>query len=275
MNPTLISKLEWDVKTAAVRTPEYELPERTALLRSDDNSLLSIVSSKYNIVSNKSFMNLNEMIANSGRFELCGYHEFCNGKKVMAFHREIVLQEFAGHELESHLVVGNSHDGTRQLYVGVANMIVRCENQFYSTAGILNLRHALQIIPDERLVADLVRSYDQGNFSINKTLERFKIIPVTNDNISSLISEIFSQMKYDSTLENKTSINDRPIARKMMTSIDREMSALGKNLYGLFNGITHYTTHNSGSYNKSIYGVNGASARINQIAFNFCKKHLN
>jgi hypothetical protein len=57
-------------------------------------------------------------------------------------------------------------------------------------------------------------------------------------------------------------------------SIDKECLALGDNLFGLFNGVTHYTTHIKKAKETTFGNALGTLARINQDAFQFCESQL-
>jgi hypothetical protein len=57
-------------------------------------------------------------------------------------------------------------------------------------------------------------------------------------------------------------------------SIDKETLALGDNLFGLLNGITHYTTHVKKVKETTFGNALGTLSRINQDAFQFCESQL-
>jgi hypothetical protein len=50
--------------------------------------------------------------------------------------------------------------------------------------------------------------------------------------------------------------------------------ALGDNLFGLLNGITHYTTHVKKVKETTFGNALGTLSRINQDAFQFCESQL-
>jgi hypothetical protein len=64
------------------------------------------------------------------------------------------------------------------------------------------------------------------------------------------------------------------IVNDLWKSIDKETLALGDNLFGLFNGITHYATHIRQSKETTFGNALGSLARINNEAFAFCESYL-
>lgn len=54
-------------------------------------------------------------------------------------------------------------------------------------------------------------------------------------------------------------------------SIQKECSALGDNALGLFQGITHYTTHIKNSKSKVFGNPFGSLNELNQTAYAFCE----
>jgi len=53
-------------------------------------------------------------------------------------------------------------------------------------------------------------------------------------------------------------------------SIDRECGDIGDNLLGLFQGVTHYTTHVMAQKERVFGNIIGRSHEINKKAFEFC-----
>jgi hypothetical protein len=59
---------------------------------------------------------------------------------------------------------------------------------------------------------------------------------------------------------------------EMKESIQSEMKDLGKNAWGLFNGVTYYTSHRMRRGNAGFGNTNGTAQQLNARAWEYCKK---
>ena len=83
---------------------------------------------------------------------------------------------------------------------------------------------------------------------------------ISNRDISKLVRLIIGQAERDIFSGQEM---------KLRASIDREIDYFGKNAWGLFNGITHYTSNVINNGNNSFGNVSGESQRINKIAMDY------
>ena len=64
------------------------------------------------------------------------------------------------------------------------------------------------------------------------------------------------------------------IVNDLWKSVDKECLALGDNLFGLFNGVTHYTTHVRQAKETTFGNAFGTLSRINNEAYQFCESYV-
>jgi hypothetical protein len=61
----------------------------------------------------------------------------------------------------------------------------------------------------------------------------------------------------------------------ILASVRTEMAELGNNAWGLFNGVTHYTTHVMSSRGSDeMSTMFGAKAKVNQTGYDYCLELL-
>lgn len=84
--------------------------------------------------------------------------------------------------------------------------------------------------------------------------------------------ERLTRMNDEEKLGNELSTRKTNIISSINYSIDRECADLGNNAFGLFNGITHYTTHIKNSKNNAFGNLFGSLNELNQTAFKFCNE---
>jgi hypothetical protein len=96
-----------------------------------------------------------------------------------------------------------------------------------------------------------------------------------DDSIKDALVERLTRMNDEEKLGNEVSTRKRNIITNLNSSIDRECADLGDNAFGLFNGITHYTTHIKNLKNAIFGNPFGSANELNQTAFKFCTELIN
>lgn len=142
----------------------------------------------------------------------------------------------------------NSHDGTTSLKWGAVNYTVCCRNTFARASKELqkSARHTASM----REKVELSIMEINGIKKIEQTIfDQFKVlsnIPATRADIAKIIFDI---TEVDTTKTNeqlkieKVTTNAINKALKVANSIADQMEEKGESLWGLFSGVTHYTSH--------------------------------
>ena len=104
-------------------------------------------------------------------------------------------------------------------------------------------------------------------------MEQLSLVPLTNDMVKELVNKLLQTEQNafaKSEVVNRYPMNDQMTNKERMfrESIVKETAALGNNLWGLFNGVTHYATHHINS--NSFLNSNGASLEFNQKGLDIC-----
>ena len=100
---------------------------------------------------------------------------------------------------------------------------------------------------------------EQKKETLNK-FHRMRRVKITNYDVSRLVRLIIGGKEMD--LPSKAEMNLR-------ASIERELAYFGNTAWGLFNGITHYTSNVVNNGNNTFGNVSGKSSRINKITMDF------
>ena len=110
----LNQKLNWEVELKEIIIPGQNQPNRFALTRTDDNSLIDIKSNRYHPVYNRDLETIKDRILDTQGFDFKGYQEFSGGKRILSFfeNKRTDLQ-LCGQEVRDYLIIGNSHDSSR------------------------------------------------------------------------------------------------------------------------------------------------------------------
>ncbi len=271
MKTTLLPSLNWDIKIQPLRTMTGITTPRKVLMRNDNDHMLGFLSRRYVPLSNSRFMKLCRLIEKTGNFRIEGYSTFRKGKVVMGFLRNHDHGlNINGFGLNEYLVLGNTHDGSRSIFVGSSQSLVRCENQFTSTNPIFEKKHLGEIPIDRRFAETLKNEYDSEREGIYQIMEALRDKPVNDDIIRKLVKYLVRTDRSISAHEFNSDFKLVHPADLLRKSISKEVAELGSNAFGLFNGVTWYTSHELPRNINNFGNVHGMANTINQKALQFC-----
>jgi hypothetical protein len=270
-NP-LCSTLNWDVLTETLSSNSLQPTGKIALIRSDNRMLLGIHGRNYRCITNKELMQLCCHLEETGVFRNIQFQQFRKGKAILAY------LEFTGLESKEapanvsediaaryHLILGTSFDGSRPFYAGVSQTLIRCENQFYATKKLFREKHSNALPDMQQLSYTLLSSFYTYKNELIEDMQHFKQVPVNDTLIKKIIHDLLHL--------NPAVPPDRLAiyAAYLLQSIDREIKALGPNAFGLFNGITWFTSHHLRP-NDPFSNTQGLDLAMNNYAWNTLKQ---
>jgi hypothetical protein len=264
----------WEVIENPVFINGVQHPKKKALMRSDTGAILSINSNRYRVFSNQKFERLIDRLVNLSGFEFMGYEEFQHGKRVLGFLKNTRPNlKICGQAVKDYLVIGNSHDGSSKIFIGTSNFIFRCENQFTEKIRTYELTHIHELDFSDQDLTRLLDVYEHSRRNYYRSMEQLSLVPLTNDMVKELVNKLLQTEQpafAKSEVVNRYPMNDQMTNKERMfrESIVKETAALGNNLWGLFNGVTHYATHHINS--NSFLNSNGASLEFNQKGLDIC-----
>lgn len=263
LSPTL----DWEVTEASVYDNEgNEIPGWKSLKRSDGDQYLNICKGSYTPTPNQVIVESAEQLAEKTGFEVAGYDTYQNGRKVLAFLQNPNQNEVAGQKLNDYLLIGNSHDYTSGFWIGNTSVMVRCTNQFTQRNQQFSVSHTSN---SQERIDKLLSSFEkylQQNEVIYTEFEQFVNAPINLETIDEAIAEVA-----DIILEETVSTRKKNLHAQITASIHRECFDLGRNVWGLFNGFTHYTTHVKKAKEKTFGNAIGGMADLNDRAYRYCQ----
>jgi hypothetical protein len=241
-----------------------------ALKRSDTLETLSLFRDTYTETKNRTFEEHARQLADASGYELEGFAEFRGGTKVLAYLKatDDLVAQYLGLKSENYLVFGNSHDGTTPLFVGSVNILLRCYNQWGRVMQGLKIRHTKNHNYKVDMFIDLVRGFRTEKEQEAIIFQKMSEIKIDRGILDALANRL---LNID---ETKVAEGDILSVRKgntkvaFMDSLNKETADLGMNLWGAFNGITHYTTHTKSS--TDTYGnLLGGNMKFNSDGLSF------
>ena len=272
MKKNLLPKLDWDIQTESVYLKHGVDSGKKVIYRSDNHKMLSMVGKQYTPISNEQLMAFIEALTRSGEFDFKGFDELNDGKIILAFLKNTnPYLKINGCENEEYMFIGNSFDGTKSFHIGTASTLIRCENQFSSTLKVFTKKHTSYINLNETIANEIIQDYKIKKSTIYEAFDGMENIRVDEPVIDRLIKEIYDTLSKDSAPAKEKDWTKSPSMHSLKKAIYHEMEDLGNNAFGLFNGVTFYTTHKMRSTDVLTSQINGTAYQINQKAFRFCK----
>lgn len=242
--------LRWEVSKQELLLPNGSGTGFYGIVREDNSKVFATCKDGYVPFQNSELAELLIRISEKTGYSIHSGGMFNGGGKVylqLNTGNEITNLGKNGTSVKGFVTGINGHDGTTALKWGAVNFTICCRNTFASAGRELqqSAKHT-QSIRDkvEASVRQVVGIADQEK-SIFDQFIRLSQIPVTKDNIAKIVRQVTD---VDITLTNsqasqKYSTYAVNRSGELLDSIASEMQAKGDTLWGLFSGVTHYTSH--------------------------------
>jgi acetolactate synthase small subunit len=260
--------LGWDVQTSEITTNGIIIPGYKAITRSDDGSVLHVAKSSYTPTPNARLMDVVAKIQETTGMPFQGVGEVKGGKKIIAFLQANEGQDLLGFKMKNYMSVGNSHDGTSGFFIGTTNVMARCENQFSQINQKMKVFHTKNHDVKIEEIIHYLNAYKAEQDALYKKMEDYSKVKISADIKEALVKNLLRQERPDVKVVGKQKKEDM---LEFLASIERECNDLGHNVFGLFQGVTHYTTHVRKAKDEKIFGnILGTMADMNRKALEFC-----
>lgn len=260
------AELNWTVRTAPIQTFDgIEIKGFNAIIRNDNNVPLSINSDTYQPYQNTDLFELLERVSDETDMVLHSGGFFGEGQRVFVQLKSNDLT--LGDDLIKGYLTGvNSFDGSTSLAFGPSNVTISCLNTFFAAFRELNtkIRHTknMKIRVDEALEALEKTTEEEGK--IFTQIKRMYETPF-DDVLQERVTKILFNVEPKINLKNRDLISTRTQnnIRHFDDILKLETNQKGDNLWGLFSGVTRYTTHelNGDMMKNKLFGSYGTRER--------------
>jgi phage/plasmid-like protein (TIGR03299 family) len=245
-NKLATTPLNWNVRTESLTTESgIILKDHVSLVRDDNNVPLSVVSSTYHPFQNEQLIELLDKVSQQTGVGIHKSGYFGEGQKVYIQLKTGDLS-MPNDRVEGFVTGINSFDGSTSLAFGNSTITISCQNTFFAALHELKtkVRHTKNMMIK---VDEVAASLDKALVEEKKMFERIKRmseVRMTPEVKDLVMRSLFS---LDSTLdlskEDAVSTLTRNKIIKYEIDHKTEVTQKGDNLWGLFSGVTKYTTH--------------------------------
>lgn len=274
------NNLGWEVKAEPlfvnINGEQVETPYR-AVYREDTKQIFQSVKKSYSPYQNYELFSLADAIAQETNLPLHNAISIDGGSKVVIQLKNTAITDVGKNNdrIDSYVTVLNSHDGTSSLRWGTSRTTLSCQNQFYAMARELK-NHARHTKNMRVRVDDSVREI-QGVLEYQKRLNEktyeLSEHQVGQDDVNSFLDKLIgfdiSLSDEQLRLEHHGKKLNRGYA--IRDAVHSQLAEKGYNLWGLWEGVTYYTTHNAGRASECSK-INGANNVLDSRALDLVLK---
>jgi phage/plasmid-like protein (TIGR03299 family) len=259
--------LNWTVREESLTTQSgIIIPKQKAIVREDTNKVLSIHGEGYYPYQNHQLIELLDKVSQQSGLEIHRGGSFGDGQKVFIQLKSNDLK-LGDDKIEGYITGINSFDGTTSLAFGPSNITISCQNTFFGAFRSMDtkVRHTKNMV---MRVDDICRGLEKVVEEETKMFEDIKMLSetrMTKESEDWVTRTLFNIMRdVDMNDEDSISSVTRNKLSRFEIDLNGELKEKGGNLWGLFSGVTKYTTHSmkkdDNSENK-MFGVYGQRER--------------
>lgn len=167
-----------------------------------------------------------------------------NGGRRVFMQLEIEGDSKVGDDIvKKYVTIIDSNDGSTGLSVGIGDEVAHCTNQFFRfyNEGNAKFRHTATLQQKIQTIPSLIQTALGESMRQIKIYNKFISTPLTQSLAHKMVNEILGYDKL-SKIDNLPvkSINRM---ETLYSNIKTECDIVGNNVWGLFNGLTRFTTH--------------------------------
>ncbi len=259
--------LNWKVRTEGLQTSSgIIIPDKIGIVREDDKTILGIHSNGYVPYQNEQMMELLFKVSQQTGLDVHRGGMFGGGRKVFVQLKSNDLT-LGTDRIEGYVTGINSFDGSTSLSFGPSSKTISCQNTFFGVYKDLNskVRHTKNM---ELKIDDICRQIE-GVVQEEKNVFN-SIIQMSETRFDDVIKDrvIKSLFNIDKNVDIKdvdslSNITQNKLS-KFYVDLNGELQEKGDNIWGLFSGVTKYTTHSMGKGDNSenkMFGTYGNRER--------------
>ena len=179
--------------------------------------------------------------------------------------------------LTQYVTIIDSNDGSTSLSIGIGDLCMRCQNQFFKfyKAGNAKFRHTATIEQRIKEIPMLIEIALNESLKQIELYNKFVSTPVTRSLANQMVKSILGYDREFTSMDElaKKSTKAINILDAINNDIETEFNQVGLNAWALLGGITRYTTHTQSvpkrdnARNESL--MSGGGYKMNQKALEF------
>ena len=249
-----MSNTNWNVVKKPLVTTEGWTTDSYGIFREDTGAYLATVGNRYTPTQNKDLLNLLYQAAEHANISISRGGTISSGKRVF-YQLGLGDDKIGASEIKRWLTALNSHDGQTPLGFGTTNVVVVCRNTFFKALGdVSRVRHTPN--SHDRL-SIIVQTMSDAILAENQLMVKFK--EMSDTYVPAALDDDFLR---DILGVNENTRSDKRIDL-LREAIAQDVKIHGNSQWGLFNGVTRFTTHMDNVKDRSRSVMEGSGFKIN------------
>ena len=272
MNTTFSEKFGWEIEKHPVSFErDGQLitdPNFLVLSRSDNDQVLSVMSKKYCPMTVNEFEEATQRMQEVSQMEFMGFQEFNDGKILLSVLKNGDPLSVNSYPIEDYLVMGTSFNGEQPFFIGTSTILVRCQNSFSQIHMMCRTRHTKYSFDRREIVLANLETYFKDRQRIYSNFELMEQVTFNEEQKRLFVNHVLSIPD----IEPEKGFATRTLNRRdeLMACIEGETSELGNTVFGLFQGLTKFTTHSLTTKKEAPFAnLIGTANDLNQKGYQY------
>lgn len=262
--------LDWTADLTALYLADGREIDQRAVVRSDNQKILGVVSSKYRGPQNVDAMEFFDGVIARGEAQYAGAGMFRGGREVYIQAKLLGASEAIGDSADvcdPYILLRNSHDGTGALQIGFSVTRVLCENTLAAALGEMKGDNRTRRL---RHIGDIVEQLDAASHALDGIRREWRQTADTYRKLAAMPMSRSAARDYFEAALAGTSTSERILeesANRVEALYQRGAGAVVGSAWGAYNAITNYLSHERGrdrTRKESLLA--GDSAKVNARA---------
>lgn len=237
------TKLHWSVREEMIQTASgIVIPDKKAIIRNDNDVILGTHGKSYSVFQNEQMFELLHKISQSTGLEIHRGGYFGQGEKTYIQFKSEDLK-IGNDKVEGYLTGINSYDGSTALCFGASTLTVSCTNTFYGVMKSLSnrMRHTTNMMANLDMYLQRIEESLQEEQIIFHHIKRFSETEISQADIQFILRNTLD-IGRDEKMDD-LSTRKKNLLSDLQANIHTEVAQKGENVWGLFSGLTRFTTH--------------------------------
>jgi hypothetical protein len=264
------TNLNWTVRQEELQTISgISVPNKKAIVRDDNNTIVGVHSDGYQPYQNHELMDLLHQVSGRTGLEIHRGGDFKGGGRIYVQLKGNDLK-LGNDRIEGFLTGVNSFDGSTSLAFGHSNTTISCQNTFFRVmSGLQNkVRHTKSMslkVEDICRRLDVVLEEEKETFRFITELSETRFDDLIKEKVTRKLFGIKPEINLMD--EDALSTRTRNNLSRFYIDLNGEIQGKGDNLWGLFSGVTKYTTHSYSKNDNTEAKMFGGIGQIEQEIF--------
>ena len=259
--------LNWTVREESLTTESgIIIPQQKAIIRDDTNTVLSVHGEGYYPYQNHQLIELLDKVSQQVGLPIHKGGMFGDGKKVFIQLKSNDLK-LGTDRVEGFITGVNSFDGSTSLAFGPSNVTISCQNTFFAAFRNMDtkVRHTKNMVMRVDEICRGLERVIEEEAVMFEDIKQMADTKMTKEN-QEWVSRVLFNIEREVNLNDEKGLSTvtRNKLSRFEIDLNGELKDKGDSLWGLFSGVTKYTTHSmikgDNSENK-MFGVYGQRER--------------